>query len=717
MSAIAMAESLLKSGNVAGAMSILKESADPGLERDLLLARCAMRLGDAAVAMKALSAVLAVNPAHVEAAASLGTLYVKQGWLDKAEAHYSKFLKKTEDDRMRVDLALIMWKRNQHTRALQELGRVIARNPTHYTALLQRAFLLLMQGRQEESAADLRILIREAPERNEAWGVLGTAEFGCGNFDAAAYCLREACRRNPADTRFLHSLVLSLTMCGHIEEARSATARLRELDPVRWQEMHDSTSKSRLPGSCDEIDPRPVFLISAHQEQQECNWAHRQAFEDVFRDLIANPGISDPTRLSHTSGIVPLTLAERLRLAHLAAEAAAAGSRPFAHVPAPSPERLRIGYILPHLGEHVVAKILRGFLAAHDPAAVDTHVIAVRQLESDLKSGMVERYAAIPGVKCLDFSPLEDEAAAARIHDLRLDVLVDLGVYNDGARPGILARRPAPVQVSFLGAPFTSGADWMDYIITDAQVSLEELGWCTEAEARMPGSYFTYGHDDAEPPAVPPRTYFGLPEAAFLYSALNSPYKIDPADFACWMRILAATPGSFLLFKDEKKVAANLRAEAARLGMDPARLLFLPRVSDQDYLLRQGAPDLFLDARQYGAHTTMAESLWMGVPALSCRGDAFQNRVGASLLASCGLDELIMPDLATYEATAIALFHDRDRLLRLKTHLLQSRLQAAPFDMPGQARHMEAAFRHMRDRFAAGLSPASFNIGELSGQP
>ena len=229
----------------------------------------------------------------------------------------------------------------------------------------------------------------------------------------------------------------------------------------------------------------------------------------------------------------------------------------------------------------------------------------------------------------------------------------------------------------------------------------------------MPGCYFAFGADAPTPPAPLSREQAGLPARKFVYSALHNGYKIDPVTFECWLRILKATPDSVLWLRDAKNVKGHLSAFATARGVDPARLQFASRVPDEIYLARQGACDLFLDARPYNGHTTMAESLWMGVPGITCPGDAFQNRVGASLLKSCGMDELVMPDWERYEATAIALYHDRDRLQRLRDTLAVSRLTAAPFDMQGQARALEKAYRHMRQRFADGLPPAPFDIAAL----
>lgn len=713
MSAIELAESMLQSGNVRGAQRILKESAPEGEARDLLLARCALRLRDQLGAVAAYSAVLTRNPRHLEAAVSLGGLYAQLGWLDKAEAHFSRTLKRLEEPALRVELASLHWLRKQPARALQELGRVLARQPDHFDARQRRAQMLVELGRHAEALEDLRLLAQKWPDRPRPWKLLGMAELGCHNPDEAARCLREAVRNEPVDVNLATSLATALIISGQMEEAMVALERLRELDAAAWQGQHESTRKSRIAGSENEIDPRPIFLLTAFAELQKGCWARRDRFERILRDVIARPGNASLVSLWHSAGIVSLSAEERLKLYRTTANEVAKGVTPFRHEPSATPARLRIGYVMPRVGDHVVAKILGSALPEHDPATTDIHVFAVAGKESDRDSATRQRYLALPGVTLHDLAELDDAAAAEYLLGMQMDVLVDVAVYLDSGRPGILARRPAPVQVSYLGGTFSSGSDWLDYILVDDEASPGQPGWCSEAEVRMTGSYFLYSHEDALPPEPPPRSALGLPEDRFLYSALNNTYKLSPVEFDSWARILAATPGSVLLLKDGEGIARNLRAEAERRGLDPARLLFVPHVSQRDYLLRQGMPDLFLDTFLYGGHTTMAESLWMGVPAVSRRGDSFQSRVGASLLASCGLGELVATDVAAYEELAIALFHDRDRLLRLKQLLRQSRLTAAPFDVRGQVRQLERAFRHMRDRFAAGLPPAPFAVAEL----
>ena len=717
MTSLTMAESLFRAGNVAAAYQTLVGIRKGSVERDFLLSKCCARLGDTAAAIVAYGNVLEREPGHAGAASALALLYLGRGMADKAEAVYVRALKKKEDEKLRSELGVLLWSRGQQARGLAELERVLARNPRFLPARLQRANMYLGQGRNDEAAADLDFLRREDPGNPQYLASLGNLALRRGNYDEAVAFLQDACRNQPSNGANVCSLAIGQILAGQLAESRASLRRLREIDLPRWQELMASTELGRVKDdrSNDEFDPRPVFLLMTYQELMQCNWTNLAAYDKVFRDLIADPQNSDPGILAHCAGIARLTPDERLALMRLAGTSAAAGITPWQHQPTPAPACLRIGYILPHLGNQVVAHIMQDVIAAHDRTTTEITVFSTRQNAQDYASGRVEKYRAA-GANYIDLTALDDQAAAARVHDERLDVLVDLAVYNDHARPGIVARRPAPVQVNFLGGPFTSGGAWLDYIITDGRVSPGREGWCTEAEVQVPSSYFVYGHEDAVPPPVPPRSGFGLPEDSFLFSGLNNSYKIDPQTFDAWMRILSATPDSLLLLKAGAVIQGHLRQEAERRGVDPARLLFLPHVaSDRDYLLRQGTPDLFLDTRYYGAHTTLAESLWMGVPGLTCPGDAFQSRVGASLLASCGLQELILPDWDSYEATAIALYNDRPRLQALREKLATTRLTAAPFDTAGQARNLEKAFRHMRERFALGLAPAPFRVADLAG--
>lgn len=277
----------------------------------------------------------------------------------------------------------------------------------------------------------------------------------------------------------------------------------------------------------------------------------------------------------------------------------------------------------------------------------------------------------------------------------------------------MFVQRAAPVQVAYLGYPGTSGAAGIDYVLADAVViGPADAAHYPEKIVRLPGSYQV--NDDRRPPAPPPpgRAQAGLPEEGFVFCCFNNPVKITPDVFDVWMRLLARCEGSVLwLFEGHAGAASRrLRAEAARRGVDGARLVFAPFAASPQHLARLQLADLFLDTLHYNAHGTASDALWAGVPVLTCRGAGFAGRVGASLLKAVGLPELITQSIAEYEALALALAADRPRLAALRARLAANRRTQPLFDTARTTRHIEAAYRAMWARHEAGLGPENIDL-------
>ena len=295
----------------------------------------------------------------------------------------------------------------------------------------------------------------------------------------------------------------------------------------------------------------------------------------------------------------------------------------------------------------------------------------------------------------VDISALSDDAAADAVVRREIDVLVNLNGWFGRGRTGVFARRPAPVQVNFLGFPGTIGAPYVDAIVADAHVIPPgEEGGYVERVVRLPGCYQPNDRRREIAPVAPTRAELGLPAEAVVLACFNNAYKILPATFAAWMRVLAAVPDAVLwLLQDTDAASANLRAAAAAHGVDPARLHFAPRAPLPEHLARHARADLFLDTLPYNAHTTASDALWAGLPVLSCAGTTFPGRVGASLLHAVGLqDELLATGEDDYVARAIALARDRAALARLRETLARRRDTSPLFDTPAYARHLEDAF-------------------------
>jgi predicted O-linked N-acetylglucosamine transferase (SPINDLY family) len=314
----------------------------------------------------------------------------------------------------------------------------------------------------------------------------------------------------------------------------------------------------------------------------------------------------------------------------------------------------------------------------------------------------------------IDAKPQGDDQIADLVRSLEVDILVDLKGFTQDARTGVLAMRPAPIQVNYLGFPGTIGAGFIDYIVADRTVIPEDHAHCyAEKIVWLPDSYQVNDHRRAIAEAAPAWADFGLPDGGFVFCCFNDNYKITPNVFSAWMRILHAVDDSVLwLFEDNPTAAGNLRREAAASGIAPQRLVFARRLPNAAHLARHRCADLFLDTLPYGAHTTASDALWAGLPVLTCLGETFAGRVGASLLNAIELPELITTTPDAYEQLAIELAKNPARLAALKAKLARNRLATPLFDTARFTRNIEAAYTAMMERHRAGLSPDHIQLAQ-----
>jgi protein O-GlcNAc transferase len=315
----------------------------------------------------------------------------------------------------------------------------------------------------------------------------------------------------------------------------------------------------------------------------------------------------------------------------------------------------------------------------------------------------------------IDIREMDDDAVAAMIGQSEVDIAIDLKGYTQGHRAGVFARRPAPIQVSYLGYPGTMGVDFIDYLIGDAYVTPPGEEACyAEKVVRLPGSYQVNDNGREIAASTPTRAEQGLPADGLVFCSFNNTYKITREVFDIWMRLLKATPGSVLwLLGDNEAAVSSLTREAAAKGIAPERLVFAPRLGQAEHLARHRLADLFLDTLPVNAHTTASDALWAGLPVLTCRGRAFIGRVAASVLAAAGLPELITDDLADYEALALKLAREPATLADLRRKLADNRDRCALFDTDRFRRHIEAAYVTMHQAWLEGRAPESFDVAPI----
>jgi protein O-GlcNAc transferase len=294
---------------------------------------------------------------------------------------------------------------------------------------------------------------------------------------------------------------------------------------------------------------------------------------------------------------------------------------------------------------------------------------------------------------------------AQAIRDQSIDILVDLKGYTGNTRIGALAWRPAPVQATWLGFPGTTGADWIDYFIGDPVVTpLAHEAYYSEKIAQLPVCYQPNDRCRPVAAAVGRRADWGLPEDALVLASFNQIYKIVPAWFDLWARLLRELPQAVLWQLAGSDAAhANLRHELAARGVDPVRLVIAPHAVSHDHLARAALADIFIDTFPCNGHTTISDALWAGLPVVTRRGDSFASRVGASLLQAVDLGEWVADDDEGYLQRVLRLARDSAQRAEVRARLAGARTDAPLFDSGRFARDLEALYARMWERHETGL--------------
>ena len=371
-------------------------------------------------------------------------------------------------------------------------------------------------------------------------------------------------------------------------------------------------------------------------------------------------------------------------------------------------DKIRVAYLSADFYAHATAFLMAGVFEHHDRNRFETFAVS---FGPDDKSEIRARVkAAFDGF--LDVRAESDAQIAAILRAMEIDIAVDLKGYTGGARPGILAFRPAPVQLQYLAYPGSMGTDHIDYLIADRIVIPDtERRFYAEQIVYLPHTYQCNDSRRRVAERIPSRAETGLPEKGFVFCCFNGNHKILPEIFDIWMALLRNVENSVLwLYEEYPCAASNLRRAAEARGVAPERIIFAARTDLPAHLARLTLADLVLDTLPYGAHTTASDALWVGVPVLTCVGQTFAGRVAASLLTAIGLPELITRSLADYEAQARALARDGAGLSRLKAKLAKNRDNSALFGTARITRDLETAYREMWERQQRGEPPASFAV-------
>ena len=367
-------------------------------------------------------------------------------------------------------------------------------------------------------------------------------------------------------------------------------------------------------------------------------------------------------------------------------------------------DKIRIGYYSADFQHHATAYLMADLFERHDKSRFEFYAFS---FGPDRPEDVMRKRVVAAFDKFIDVRTKSDKEVVLLSRELAVDIAIDLKGFTQDSRTGIFGLRAAPIQVNYLGYPGTMGAEYIDYIIADTTLIPEQSQqFYTEKIIYLPHSYQVNDTKRLIAENEFSREDMRLPATGFVFCCFNNNYKITPNTFDCWMRILMQVEGSVLwLYEDNPKAGSNLKKEAKQRGINPERLIFATRMHLAEHLARHRLADLFLDTLPYNAHTTASDALWAGLPVLTCMGESFAGRVAASLLNAIDVPELITSTQEEYEALAIDLATDPDKLHNIKQKLEINRLTTPLFDTKLFTSHIEEAYITMYERYQADLPP------------
>jgi predicted O-linked N-acetylglucosamine transferase (SPINDLY family) len=613
------------------------------------------QLGRDPDALASLDRALAVAPDHVHALSNRGIALKKLRRPREALASLDRALAvKSDHVEAHINRGNVLLDLHRPQDALASFARALTFAPGHPNALTNKAFSLLALGRHEESLQACEQALAADPAHDNAYLIRGHALGKLNRPDEAAESYEKALALNPD-----HQFAFGAALMAH--RAACNWERLETLLPAIEQSVRAG----------DAVVP-PFNLLG----------------------LPIDPGIQ---RLC----------AQNFMRQHLPVD-----PKPFPLRGSGRPDKIRLAYVSGDFRRHPVAYLIAELLERHDRDRFE-----VVGISYGVDDGSDERKRLVAACdRFHDVEARDEQETAALIHDLNVDIAVDLGGHTENARAGIFQRRPAPLQVSYLGYTGTMGVDFIDYVIADrVALPIELAPYFTENIVHLPDCFLVNDATKAISPDTPTRAAAGLPEDGFVFCCFNNSFKISAETFSTWMRLLAAVDHSVLwLSQMNGSATANLRSAASAAGIDPRRIVFAPRVpSMADHLARQRLADLFVDTAGYNAHTTSSDALWAGVPVLTCIGATFPSRVAASLLHAIGLPELVTSSLDDYEAVALDLARDPARLQSIRRRLEANRLTHPLYDTDRFRRHIEIAYATMLEISQRGEAPRSFSVDPI----
>lgn len=624
------------------------ETISPEAQANQHRARCVAlrKQGDLAGALREIQAALKLRPDYPEGYFNLAAIYFEQD---------------------RLQEAIGAWR---HAAILR---------PTYWQAYVSLSNALRRMGRIKEAVAAAQQAINIKPDDAEPFQAMATALAAAHQHDAARKAYERALQINPKSVVAHNNYANLLADMDRPAEAAQHFEAALAIDPRRVEVMNNLANVLKAQGRIDEAITKFREVIA----RQPKLW---NVHSNLLLTLNSHPSADNGLHGEHAAWAVQ-------HVANIAP-----WHPTFAN--AKEPRKLRIGYVSADMRKHSVSYFLEPILTHHDREQFEIYAYS----NTDKQDSTTKRLAAL----CNQFRPIfghTHESVAGQIRTDGVDILIDLNGHTANHRLLSFARKPAPVQATYLGYPNTTGLSTMDYRITDAVADPPGMTESHHSEQliRLPGCFLCYGGPGID---VPLTDVLTVDEENIVFGTFNNFAKVTDEMLALWCQILDTVDGSTLIVKAETLGDPKTRGDVCErindLGGDASRITLMGREPRTDkHLEMYNRVDIGLDTFPYHGTTTTCEALWMGVPVITMVGKAHVSRVGGTILTHAGLPELIANDPDEYVQIAADLAGDVDRLREIKANL-RSRLQASPLmDAVSFTRNLEAAYRTMWQNWVA----------------
>lgn len=717
-----LANTMMDSGQPALAVKLLSEARQRH-PRDARIANnlglCRLQMGDAARAAAELGAALALRPGYYGALVNLGQARLALGDARAALDCFDRAARGTAAPSADLEKARATALRglDRPEEAAAALDRAVALAPHDAQARIDLGILRCLAGRFAEGAQQFIAVLEADPANWLALFNLGMALAGQNHTTKAQRCFEAALAINPGHADSANALGIALMRSDRLAEAEAAFETALAAKPrfdAAWSNLAGCRFQRRQFGAAAQAAQSALALApdndeyraaTIHYHLHTCDWSAAEAA------LAEAPDVG-----ARTHPIMPFTLlaAEDLPERQRARSVLHAKTilPPLADAfvaPAPrSDGRIRVGYFSSDFYNHATMHLLSGLLRHHDRTRFEIVAFSYGSQVSDAM-----RDFAIANVdRFLDLSGSSDAELVRIARHLELDIAVDLKGHTKDARLACFASRVAPVQMTWLGYPGTSGAEFFDYAVCDATVLPEaERASFTEQVIFLPHCYQPNDDRREISARATSRGQWNLPDSGRVLCCFNANYKIGRAEFAIWMEALRRREDAVLwLLRNSPEATENLQAAAEAAGVARERIIFADSVAPSENLERLRHADLFVDTFRYNAHTTGSDALWAGVPVLTLAGRQFAARVGASLLTAVGLPDFVARTAEDYAALLGQLLQDPDRLAAARAHLVGGRGTHPLFDTAAFTGHLEQGFCRALDLARAGRPAADIHI-------